>query len=39
MISKAASFAGHANKQGEDEQPKNYEKATHALMVFERAKT
>jgi len=28
----------HANKPGEDERPKSFEKATHALMVFEREK-
>ena len=28
----------HANKPGEDERPKDFEKATHALMVFERVK-
>jgi uncharacterized protein (TIGR03067 family) len=28
----------HANRPGEDERPKDFEKATHALMVFEREK-
>ena len=28
----------HANKLDEEDRPKDFEKATHSLMVFERAK-
>jgi hypothetical protein len=35
---KVVKLRWHANKPGEDERPKDFEKATHALMVFERVK-
>lgn len=31
-------FRWHANRPGADERPKDFENATHALMVFERKK-